>query len=119
MKNKNSGLAAQLLNALRGITESFRRERNIRIQSTAAGLLFLFCLTTRPPALWCAAFALTAALVLSLEMVNSAVEAILDRLHPQTHPEIGFAKDCLAGSVLVASLASLLLFFIFLSTYYF
>ena len=37
---------------------------------------------------------------------NAALEAALDRLHPQRHPAIGAAKDAAAGAVLVASLAA-------------
>ncbi len=80
------------------------------MQVGAAMGLFCFCLWDRPPALWCAVFAGLAALVLSLELVNTALEAFLDRFHPEPDAATGFAKDCLAGAVLIASLASLIAF---------
>ncbi len=41
-------------------------------------------------------------LVLTLEMVNAALEHTLDLLHPGEHPTVGAAKDIMAGAVLVA-----------------
>jgi diacylglycerol kinase (ATP) len=50
---------------------------------------------------------LAAVLVLSLELVNAAIEYLLDHLHPGYSAEIGAAKDAAAGAVLIASLAAL------------
>jgi diacylglycerol kinase len=55
-----------------------------------------------------AAVLLVSALVIGLEVVNSAVEHLADHLHPGEHPEVGLAKDMLAGAVLVATLCALL-----------
>ena len=46
------------------------------------------------------------ALVLSLEMVNSAIEKLCDHLHPEMHTQIGLVKDIAAGAVLWASVIS-------------
>lgn len=61
----------------------------------------------RPAPIWIAALVITAALVLTLEMINSALEYLLDHLHPEHHPAIGAAKDAAAGAVLLASIAAL------------
>lgn len=53
-----------------------------------------------------AAILLVSALVISLEVVNSAMERLIDHLHPGEHPEVGLAKDMLAGAVLVAALCA-------------
>ena len=58
---------------------------------------------------WAAIFLLVAALVLSAEMINSALEALIDHLHPDIHPEIRIIKDMAAGAVLVFSLTALLI----------
>lgn len=50
---------------------------------------------------------LSCALVLSLELLNTALELTLDALHPEQHPAIGAAKDVAAGAVLLASLGAL------------
>jgi diacylglycerol kinase (ATP) len=48
------------------------------------------------------------ALVLAMELVNSAIEAVIDLLHPERHEEIRAAKDMVAGAVLLISLAALI-----------
>ena len=51
---------------------------------------------------------LCCALVLGLELLNSAVEALTDLVSPQPHPLAKVAKDAGAGAVLLASLISVL-----------
>lgn len=41
--------------------------------------------------------------VLGLEMINSAVEKILDFFHPEFHQKVGIIKDLAAGAVFLAS----------------
>ena len=48
------------------------------------------------------------ALVLALELLNSALEAALDLVSPDPHPLAERAKDAGAGAVLVASALALL-----------
>ena len=54
-------------------------------------------------------------LVISLEMINSAVEILCDMVTTDFHPKIKIIKDVAAGAVLVASIASLVIgLFIFI-----
>jgi hypothetical protein len=48
------------------------------------------------------------ALVLAIELVNSAFEALVDHLHPDIHPEIRIIKDMVAGSVLLSAIGAVL-----------
>src|SRR5438445_13731909 len=54
-------------------------------------------------------------LVIATEMVNTAVEAVVDMVTPNYHPLAKLAKDVAAGAVLIASanavIAGLLIFF--------
>jgi len=45
-------------------------------------------------------------LVLAAEALNTAIEALCDRVAPERHPLVGKAKDLAAGAVLLASLAA-------------
>ncbi len=54
------------------------------------------------------AIVLTIAAVWSLEAVNTAIEAICDRVSPEHHELIAIAKDVAAGAVLVAAMAAVL-----------
>ena len=95
--------------AVDGIRAAWRRERNFRIQLVFAGALVGLLLALRPGFYWAAILLMVAALVLSAEMINSALEALIDHLHPDIHPEIRIIKDMAAGAVLVFSLTALLI----------
>jgi undecaprenol kinase len=103
---KNGRFGARLGFATAGIRLVFRREKSFRSQSVLALAAALATLALRPGWIWAALVALSIALVLALELANSALEYLLDHLHPDHAREIGAAKDAAAGSVLVASLAA-------------
>lgn len=89
--------------ALHGLQLAVRREGSFRTHLLATAAVLLVLLVTRPAPLWWALLALAVGLVLVAELVNSALEALSDHLHPEVHPEIGAAKDIAAGAVLLAS----------------
>ena len=93
--------------ALHGIKIATTRESSFRTQLLAAVALIVLLLAIRPSAVWCAILALTIGLVFVTELINSALETLIDHLHPDQHPEIGAAKDIAAGAVLVSSLIAL------------
>lgn len=47
-------------------------------------------------------------LVLSLELVNTAAEYVLDHFHPQQSEWIAHTKDIFAGAVLISAVVSAL-----------
>lgn len=47
-------------------------------------------------------FLLSYALILIVELVNTAFETMLERVHPEDHELIGMSKDMGAGAVLLA-----------------
>ena len=55
-----------------------------------------------------AALALSMGLVLALELVNTAGEKLVDILSPGPDPRYGEVKDVLAGAVLVAAVATVI-----------
>lgn len=114
-ESKGQSFPRRLGFAASGLRAAFRREPSLRVHAAAVVFLIGFCVWDRTPPAWIAIFAVVAALVIALELVNAAFEAALDRLHPERHPEIGFAKDALAGATLVASLASLVVFALYLT----
>lgn len=104
---KNRSFVERLGFAYAGLVAAFRRERSFRTHLIFAGLAVLALLILQPPPVWWALVAVVIALVLALELVNSAIEAVIDLLHPERHEEIRAAKDMVAGAVLVISLAAL------------
>ncbi len=92
--------------AAAGLAHAIRRERSVRTQIAAAIGVVVVLAIIRPPALWWALAALACGGVLAAELLNTALEILIDHLHPDIHPEIRAAKDVAAGAVLVASLAA-------------
>ncbi|MEJ2060357.1 MAG: diacylglycerol kinase [Gammaproteobacteria bacterium] len=104
MKNQPFGI--KLKNAVNGLRHVWRAEVNFR-RHVYVALLVLFGFALLQPALiWWALVVLCIVLVLAAELVNSALEAVLDHLHPERHPAIGLAKDMMAGMVLVAAIGA-------------
>ena len=104
---KNRRFAARLGYALAGIRLVFRREKSFRTQCALALCVALLVVLLRPGLLWAALVALAAGLVLAFELANSALEYLIDHVHPGLAREIGAAKDAAAAAVLLASLAAL------------
>lgn len=103
---KNRRFAERLGFAWAGLRLVFRRENSFRAQCALGLAAALATFALRPGLLWSALVALSVALVLVLELVNSAIEYLLDHLHPAHSPEIGAAKDAAAAAVLLASFAA-------------
>jgi len=98
-----------VLFALQGIKQFISRDRNGKIQiafgATAIILGFTVSLT---PFQWLLVL-FCIGLVISLEMINSAIERYCDLVTTDFHPGIKVIKDVAAGAVLVASITSLII----------
>ena len=100
--------------AFEGIFTGIRGERNMKIHCFAAvcvivaGVLFHISVTE-----WCICLVLFG-LILSLELVNTAFEAVVDLVTEDKKPLAKLAKDTAAGAVLIAAVmaavAGLLIF---------
>jgi undecaprenol kinase/diacylglycerol kinase (ATP) len=92
--------------AFKGLQNFFFHERNGKIQ------LFIGCITVAAAfilhisSLEWVAILLCIGLVLSLEMLNSAIEKLCDLIHKDFHPVIKIVKDVSAASVLWSSIIS-------------
>lgn len=90
-----------------GLRAAYRREASFRTHLGFSAAATIALILLRPVPLWWALVAITVAMVLALELLNAALEGVIDLLHPGHHPEIGVVKDMLAGAVLVAARAAL------------
>ncbi|MFD2561064.1 diacylglycerol kinase [Aquimarina rubra] len=48
-------------------------------------------------------------LVMSIEGLNTTIEAIADFIHPDFHDKIGFIKDIAAGAVFIAAITAVVI----------
>ncbi len=102
-----------VINRLKSIRYAFtgawlllKTEASIKIQFVIAILItaagFYFNISTTE---WMIQI-LALGIVMSIEGLNTAIEAIADFIHPEHHTKIGFLKDVAAGAVFIASLAA-------------
>jgi diacylglycerol kinase (ATP) len=92
--------------AFEGIMYATRTQTNMRVHLVLAALVLLATLWLRLERVYVVAIVILIALVLCLELVNTAVEAIVDLFTVAHHPLAKTAKDAAAGAVLVASIAA-------------
>lgn len=103
-------LPSSIRYAAQGLGYSFLSQRNFRIHVITGAVAFSLGLWLSLPAAQLAVLVLTVAAVLVLELLNTAVEAVVDlAIGRQYHPLARIAKDCAAAAVLVAAAASLVI----------
>ena len=90
--------------AFEGILTGIRKERNMRIHTAAMILVVFFGTVLGLSATeWCICLVLFG-LVMALELVNTAVEAVVDLVTEERKPLAKISKDTAAGAVLIAAI---------------
>ncbi|WP_068784925.1 diacylglycerol kinase family protein [Paenibacillus phocaensis] len=89
--------------ALEGIVTSLKTQRHVRFHCVAAVIVIAAAIALSLPGRDMALLLLVIALVISLELVNTAIEAVVDLAAPEWHRLGKIAKDAAAGAVLVAA----------------
>ncbi|NMH85941.1 diacylglycerol kinase [Flavivirga algicola] len=98
--------------AFKGALLLLKTEASIKIQFvialivTLTGLYYQISLTEWMVQLLCIG------MVMSIEGINTAIEAIADFIHPEHHNKIGLIKDIAAGAVFIASVFAIVVGFI-------
>lgn len=109
MKQNSLTLKARLASfrfAFNGIRRFFREEANARIHLAAtAGVVFgIFYFQVTGAEL--IALLIVTGLVWAAEIMNTAIEHLVDFISPGFHPKAGLIKDLAAGAVLVLSVTA-------------
>ncbi|MFM7228859.1 MAG: diacylglycerol kinase family protein [Cyanobacteriota bacterium] len=103
-------LPASFRYAAQGLVYAFGSQRNFRIHVFTGAAVLALGLWLQLPLQQVAVLVLTITAVLVLELINTAVEAVVDlAVGRRFHPLARIAKDCAAAAVLTAALASLLI----------
>ena len=113
---KGMGFFLRLKCAMEGIFFALKNESSFRIQAAAALAALLSLFVLRPSLPWCALIVVMIGLVLAAELFNTAIEQVLDGLHPERAEFVRIAKDCSAAAVLVLSAASIAVFFMMVAS---
>lgn len=95
--------------AFEGVFTFFRYERNGQVQFVAAVIAVVLGFWLHITNAEWIVIVLCIATVLSLEMINTAVEKICNLIQPDYHPAVKTIKDISAGAVLLSAVASLII----------
>lgn len=103
-KRKRAPLYKSFGYAFSGIFSCIRRERNIKIHCLAAALVTIFGIFLKISVTeWLVCLVLFG-LIMGLELVNTAIEAVVDLVTQERKPLAKTAKDTAAGAVLIAAI---------------
>ncbi|MBI5728952.1 MAG: diacylglycerol kinase [Candidatus Magasanikbacteria bacterium] len=111
-------LTQSFQDARRGLAHVFRAEQNFRLQVMAAALV-LAVVFYFPLRQWeTVVILLLIVMVLTMEILNTALERFTDLLKPRLHHYVGAIKDMMAAAVLVTSLGALIIGTIIVGPYF-
>ena len=103
---KNQSFRARVNHAGAGLCAAWHSERSFRTQGIMALVTGVVMGVLQPALIWWALVGTMIALVLAAELINTALEHLVDHLHPERHPRIKIVKDCAAAAVLLLSLGA-------------
>jgi len=109
---KAKSLAASFAYAVAGIKYCFLTQRNMRIHTLIAVFTVFLAWQLRFSNIEFLILVITIISVLVAEMINTAIETIVDMVSPQYHPLAKIAKNVAAGAVLTTATASVIVGYI-------
>lgn len=108
MNLKNKSLINSFKYACMGIKSAIKSERNMKIHVLATLIVTaLGFILGLDPLEWVACI-FSIVIVIGSEMLNTAIETVVDLVSPSINPLAKKAKDIAAGSVLVMAIGALL-----------
>ena len=93
--------------AIEGLISSLKNEKHMKVHILAAIIIVILAIIINASKVEILIISLSVSFVLITELVNTAVEAIVDLVSPERHPLAKLAKDVAAGAVLVAAINAL------------
>ena len=109
------GVGRSFEHAYRGVVSAVRTQRNMRFHVLAAVIVLVASLLVGASELELAVLVLTIIVVFVTEMLNTAMEFVVDLVTEEYHPLAKLAKDVSAGAVLVSSIGAVLVGYLILA----
>ncbi|WP_428909166.1 diacylglycerol kinase family protein [Niallia sp. Krafla_26] len=106
---KSKGVLYSFKYALEGILHGVISERNLKIHTVIAVIVILFGFLFKISSTEWMFIVIAIGGVYSLELMNTAIERIVDHVSPQYHPLAKQAKDVAAGAVLIYACMSVII----------
>ncbi len=105
MKNRN--FRDSFKTALQGIWYAIVKERNMKIHLVAAAIVLIVSAWLKVSRQELSILCLAIALVICFELINTAMEVMVDIIVDVYHPKAKIIKDVSAGAVFVSALISI------------
>ncbi len=93
--------------AFNGLVYAFKTQLNFKIHCLAVILIVVLGLAVSLSTIEWSLIAIAIGLVMVTELLNTAIEALVDFVSPQQHPKAGVIKDVAAAAVLVSAIVAL------------
>ncbi|MCJ0741195.1 diacylglycerol kinase family protein [Pedobacter montanisoli] len=90
----------------KGIAYALQTQLNFKLQLIAALIVVLLGLFLKLSVLEWVAVLVCMGLVMALELINTSIELLVDKISPEYDPVAGKIKDVAAGAVLIAAIVS-------------
>lgn len=121
MKPGKTGIA-RIIDAagysMKGIQHSWKNESAFRQELILAGIMLPAALYIGRTAAEVAILMLSVFVVIITELLNSGLEAIVDKASPEFDPLAGAAKDCGSAAVFFALLATVTVWLLIIGSYF-
>jgi diacylglycerol kinase (ATP) len=114
-ESRKTTLLQSFNHAFRGLVYSVRHQRNMRIHMAVALVVLIVSIFLDISPLELVIVFATIAFVLMAELINTAVETVVDILTDEFDPRAKAAKDMAAGAVLVAAINALVVAYLVLA----
>ncbi|QQG47862.1 MAG: diacylglycerol kinase family protein [Candidatus Woesebacteria bacterium] len=102
--SRNVNLTGSFRFAIEGVKIAIKKEPNFRIHlSILLSVLFISLFLNLTSFEWFSLL-ITGAFVLTMELFNTAIEAIVDIVSPEFHEKAKIAKDVSAAAVLISAI---------------
>lgn len=99
-------------NAINGVIDTVRTQRNMKIHLLAALVVLIACFAFDISKIEFLILAITITLVIAAELFNTAIEAAIDMTTNYYHPLAKIAKNAAAGAVFITSVNALIVGYI-------
>ncbi|MBV4356642.1 diacylglycerol kinase family protein [Pinibacter aurantiacus] len=112
MQDKSFSIAARLKAfsyAFNGIVNFVKYEHNAWLHFIATVAIVAFSFYMKISGAEWIAILLCIGFVWAMELINTAIEKIMDHLHPEMHLNVKLIKDMAAGAVLIAAIISFII----------
>lgn len=103
---KRKKLVSSFKYAICGLKSAYKREQNLKIHIMIMCLVIIFGTLLKISRIEWIVCLILFALVISEELINTSIEAVVDIIMPEINPKAKLAKDVAASAVFVSSIIS-------------